>query len=105
MRMLLDIGKAYEGKKDYIKAFYYTKDLLQNARSRRAKQYIRDGNKLISSLYDKLHRIDSAYFYYRQYTDMKDSVALGEFSKKLAIYIGATENGKKQAQIELLSKE
>ena len=36
---------------------------------------------------------------------MKDSVALDEFSKKLAIYKAATENQKKQAQIELLNNE
>jgi tetratricopeptide (TPR) repeat protein len=105
MRLLLDMGKAYEGKKDYKKAFNYTKDLLQNAQSHQAKQYIRDGYKLMSVLYSYLHKVDSAYFYYRQYIYMKDFVALDEFSKKLAIYKAATENEKKQAQIELLNKE
>ena len=105
MRLLLDIGKAYEGEKDYEKAFTYTKDLLQNAQSHQAKQYIRDGYKLMSILYDYMHHVDSAYYYYRQYTSMKEYVALDEFSKKLAIYKAATENEKKQAQIELLNKE
>ena len=105
IRLLFDIARAYEGKNDYAKAFYYSKTLLQNAQDHKAKQYIRDGYKLISILYDKLHNVDSAYSYYRKYTDMKDSVAFGGFSKKLAIYIGATENEKKQAQIELLNKE
>ncbi len=105
MRLLLDIGKAYEGKKDFRKAFYYTKNLLQNSQNHKAKQYIRDGYKLMSVLYHQLQRDDSAYAYYRQYTNMKDAVALDEFSKKLAIYKAATENEKKQAQIELLNNE
>jgi tetratricopeptide (TPR) repeat protein len=105
MRLLLNIGKVYEGKKEPEKAFKYTKALLQNAQSRQAKQYIRDGYKLLSVLYGYLHKVDSAYFYYRQYTSMKEYVALDEFSKKLAIYKAATENEKKQALIESLDKE
>jgi tetratricopeptide (TPR) repeat protein len=105
MRLLLNTGNAYEGKRDYERSFNYTKRLLQIAQSRQAKQYIRDAYKLTSDLYGHMHKADSAYYYYRQYTSMKEYVALDEFSKKLAIYKAATENEKKQAQIELLSKE
>jgi Histidine kinase/Tetratricopeptide repeat len=105
MRLLLDIGKSYEGKKDFTKAFSFAKELLLNAKMHRAKQYIQDGYKLLSGLYDLQHRVDSAYFYYRQYTSMKDSVALDDFSKKVAIYKVATENEKNQAQIQLLNNE
>jgi len=105
MRLLLDIGKAYEGKKDFTKAFYYTNDLLQNAKKHKAKQYIRDGYKLMYLLHDQLHHPDSAYLYYRQYTNMKDSVAIQEFSNSLAIYKAATEIEKKQAEIGLLNNE
>ena len=105
MRLLLDIGKTYEGKKDYRMANHYTKVLIQNARKHKAKQYMRDGYRLMSGLQEQLHHPDSAYFYFRQYTNMKDSVAIDEFSKKLAIYKAATENEKKQAQIESLNNE
>ena len=105
MRLLLNIAKAYQGKKEYDKAFYYAKYLLQNAQSHRAKQYIRDAYKLMSDLYEQNHNVDKAYYYYKQYTYMKDFLALDEVSKKLAIYKAATESEKRQAQIELLSKE
>ena len=105
MRLLLDIAKAYEGKKDFKNSFYYTKELLQNARDHKAKQYLRDGYKLMFTLHDLLRHVDSAYSYYKQYTGMKDLVALDGFSKKLAIYKAATENEKKQSQIELLNNE
>ncbi len=105
MRLLLDLGKAYDGKKNYKNALTYTRDLLQHAKNRNAKQYIRDGYKLMSALYDSMHQVESAYYYYRAYNFMKDLVALDDFSKKLAIYKAATENEKKVAQIELLNKE
>ena len=105
MRLLLDLGKTYAAKKEYAKAFYYTKNLLQNAREHKAKQYIRDGYKLMNSLHDQLHHVDSAYFYFQQYTYMKDSVALDDFGNKLAIHKAVIENEKKQAQIESLANE
>ena len=105
MRLQLDIGKAYEGGKNYKNALIYTSNLLQNAKSHNAKQYIRDGYKLMSGLYDSMDNVDSAYYYYRQYNFMKEYVAVEDFSKKLAIYKAATENEKKQAQIELLNNE
>lgn len=105
MRLLLDIGRSYEGKKDFRKAFYYTRQLIQNAQTQGAKQYMQDGYKLMSILYERLDIADSAYFYFRQYTNMKDSVALDEFSKKLAIYRAAAENHKKQGEIEALNNE
>ena len=104
MRLLFDMAKAYEGKKAYKPAFTYTTYLLQNAKTHQAKQYIRDGYKLMSVLYGHTHHVDSAYHYYQQYTSMKEYVALDEFSKKLAIYKAATESEKKRAQIELLKK-
>ncbi len=105
MRLLVDIGRSYEGKKEYAKAFYFTRDLLQEAMTHKARQYIRDGYELMFILYDHLHKVDSAYFYYRQYTSMKDSVALNDFSKKIAISKAAQEDEKKQAKIELLNNE
>ncbi len=105
MRLLLDIGRNYEGKREYAKAFDYSKDLLQNAARNNTRQYLRDGYQLMFILYGHIHNVDSAYFYYQQYTSMKDAVALGEFSKKLAISKAATEDEKKQARIELLNKE
>ena len=105
MRLLLDISRAYQGQKNTGMAFFYTKELLQRSQTHKARQYIRDAYKLMSMLYDHLHNIDSAYSYYRKYTDMKDSVAFDDLSKKLAVYTAAKENEKKQAQIELLNNE
>ncbi|MEO6290762.1 MAG: histidine kinase, partial [Ginsengibacter sp.] len=105
MRLLLDIARSYEGKKEYAKAFYFTRDLLQEAMAHKARQYIRDGYKLMYILYDQINNVDSAYSYFRLYTSMKDSVALNDFGKKIAISRAASEDEKNQAKIELLNSE
>jgi tetratricopeptide (TPR) repeat protein len=105
MRLLLDISRAYQGKKNTRMAFFYTKELLQSSQTHKARQYIRDAYRLMYTLYDHQHNIDSAYSYYRKYSDMKDSVAFDDLSRKLAVYTAAKENEKKQAQIELLNNE
>jgi two-component system, NtrC family, sensor kinase len=105
MRSLLDIAKIYTATKNNASAFYYTKKLLASAQDRGAKQYLRDGYQLLYTLYDEGHRTDSAYFYYKQYTSMKNILALDDLNKKIAIYEAATENDKKQLQISALTNE
>ena len=105
MRLLLDMGRAYKGKKDHKKVIFYANEVIRNAREYKAKQYIRDGYRLKYIVYDQLHNVDSAYTYLQKYISMKDSVALDDFTKKLAIYKTAKESEKKQGQIEILSNE
>ncbi len=105
MRALSDIAKAYKEDKNTDRSFYYTRRLLQNAQNYQLKQYLRDGYEMMYTLYDQLHNTDSAYFYYRQFTLMKDFAAVDEFSKKIALYKAVTETEKNQQQIDLLKKE
>ncbi|MBS1947364.1 MAG: histidine kinase [Bacteroidetes bacterium] len=105
MRLLLDMARAYAGKKNFSKAFFYGKQVLQQASVIKAKQYQRDGYYIMFSIYDKLRQTDSAYFYFKKYNQMKDSVALDVFSKKLSIHQAAVENEKRKAQIDALNKE
>jgi tetratricopeptide (TPR) repeat protein len=105
MRLLFDMVKGYEGLGDYRQAFKYTNELLQIAGSYNARQYILSGYKLKYDLFDHLNQPDSSYAYFRRYTSMKDSIALGEFGKKMDLYAAEKENEKQQGQIELLNKE
>jgi tetratricopeptide (TPR) repeat protein len=105
MRLLLNIARVYEAKKDFGNAFYFTRELLQTARQHGAKQYIRDGFRLMYLLHDQKHRIDSVYYYFQKYTAMKDTVALDDFSKRLAIHSTMAENEKALVKLELLGKE
>jgi len=105
MRLLLDLARMYELKNDTRNALRYSRQLLQKATASQARQYIRDGYKLMYRLHDQQKHVDSAYFYYRRYTVMKDSVALDEFGKRLALHSTMSANEKAQVRLELLSNE
>ena len=98
MRLLMDIAKASQGEQNFPKAILYSRLLLQNALDFKIKQYARDGYQLLFSSYEQLHQTDSAYYYYKRYTAMKDSVAVDEFSRKLVIFKAVTENEKKNSR-------
>ena len=105
MRLLLDMARTYELKSDKQNALRFARELLQNASAYHAMQYLRDGYRLMYRLHDQLNHVDSAYYYYKHYTAMKDSVAMDEFSKRLAIHTTMSANEKAQVKLELLSKE
>ena len=69
-----DIAKTYLALGYNDSAFKYGTETLSIAKQKGAKQFIRDASEILSSVYDHWHRPDSAYFYYKQYTTMKDSV-------------------------------
>ena len=105
MRLLLDMARTYELKRDKQNALRFTRELLKKASAYQAMQYLRDGYRLMYRLHDQLNQVDSAYYYYKQFTAMKDSVAMDEFSKRLAIHTTMSANEKAQVKLELLSKE
>lgn len=86
MRCLLDIARAYQrlGKDD--SSFRYAREGLDVAQATNARQVIRDGSQVLSALYDKAGRTDSAYPYYRRYITMKDSVLNDQVKAKFASY-------------------
>ena len=105
MRVLLDIARSYYGKKDYKAALNNARGCLQIAEKFRAKQYLRDGNQLMFSIYDRFKKTDSAYFFYRLYMDMKDSMSIEQFDKKVALYDAVEEDRKKKTEITLLNNQ
>ena len=86
MRCLQDLSKAYEFSGQDRESFRYARECLTMAERARARQYIRDGSQILSALYDKAGQKDSAYFYYRRYISMKDSVLNDQIKGKFASY-------------------
>lgn len=86
MRCLVDVAKAYVGLNDNASAFKYVDEGVTLARLTDARQYIRDGCRLLYQLYDKEGKTDSAYSYYRQYITMKDSVMNDQLKGRFASY-------------------
>ncbi|MDQ6889805.1 MAG: hypothetical protein M3Z56_05980, partial [Bacteroidota bacterium] len=105
MEILFDIAGSYYGKKNYKAALSNAQGCLQLAEKFKAKQLLRDCHQLMFSIYDQFKQTDSAYFHYRQYMNMKDSVDLEAFNRKMDLYKAASEDEKKQTQIKVLSGE
>src|SRR5436190_3894259 len=98
MRTLLDIAKTYLALRNNDSAFKYANESLNIAMQSGAKQVIRDASEILSSIYDHWRHSDSAYFYYRQFTTMKDSVLNNVIKGRLAAYTF-------EQKMELLNKE
>ena len=98
MRCLQDLSKTYAGLGEETNAFRYAREGLILAKAANARQNIRDGCQLLYTLYAREGRTDSAYFYYRRYILLKDSVLNDQLKGKFASY------GFEQ-QINLLNKE
>ena len=86
MRCLLDLSRAYEQLGQNTEAFRYAREGLAVASETDARQVIRDECQVLSTLYDKEGRTDSAYFYYRRYIATKDSVLNDQVKGKFASY-------------------
>ena len=109
MRTLLDIGKTYLALNNNPEALQYGREGLEMALQTKAKQFIRDGYQILSTVYDRLHQSDSANFYFRQYIAMKDEVLNDQTKGKFAAYNYdqklALVNKEKQIQQEKLEEE
>jgi tetratricopeptide (TPR) repeat protein len=98
MRCLGDLSRTYAGMRQDNAAFGYAREELQLAGLVNARQNIRDACQQLYTLYDGEGRTDSAYFYFRRYILLKDSVLNDQLKGKFASY------GFEQ-QIKLLNQE
>ncbi len=86
MRTLLDMGKTYLALNNNSEARQYGREGLTLALETKAKQFIRDGYQIISTVYDRSNQTDSANFYFRQYITMKDLVLNDQLKGRFAAY-------------------
>ena len=98
MRIYLDIAKTHDAMRNDTAALRYAQEGLNLALQTRARPFVRDGYKILYSIYDRRHQPDSANLYFRKYTAMKDSVANDQIKAKFAAY-------NYDQKIELLDKE
>ncbi|MBS1973608.1 MAG: tetratricopeptide repeat protein, partial [Bacteroidetes bacterium] len=65
-RTLLDIAKTYFYLNDNSAALKYAREGISLALRTKSKPFIRDGYQVLYSVYDRLQKTDSAYFYYEE---------------------------------------
>jgi tetratricopeptide (TPR) repeat protein len=98
MYISIDVAKTYLALKDNDSARRYAHEALALARQTGARQNARDACEVLNTAYAHLHLFDSAYFYYKQYTVVKDAISNDKVRGKLAAYSF-------EQKIELLNKE
>ena len=64
-----------------------------------------DANKLLAEAYHQVNKSDSAYYYYRSYTNIKDSIFKNERDKTILELSARYNAEKKEYQIKELEKE
>ena len=100
-----DLAKIWLGKKEYQKALINARTgqiLLK--RTKRNDRFI-DNCLVLSEIFTKVKKYDSAYFYLKQYTSLKDSFLTRQFYIRLNDYKKMAEEERKISQINLLNKD
>lgn len=85
-RTLIFIAKTCLALGNDSGAMRYAKEGLQLANDANAKQIIRDCYQILSAVFEKWHKTDSANFYFRRYITMKEAVLNDQTKGKLAAY-------------------
>lgn len=102
MHSLLNLGRAYEGKKQWNAALPYGREVVWYARAAHNKYFLKEGHHFLSILFGELKKTDSAYAHFMAYTLVKDSMASDQFALRTALYAAQSEWDKRLA---LLNKE
>ena len=98
-------AKAYVGKNDYTSALNNAREGIALLVKAKRKITLIDGYQVLSDIYNKLGKNDSAYFYLKQYTTLKDSVLNRQFFIRLNDYKKEAEEVKRTGKINLLEKD
>jgi tetratricopeptide (TPR) repeat protein len=102
---ILGRGKVFLQTKDFARAVQSGNEALAFGAERGIRKVVRDACQLMSAIYEELHEPQLAFFYYKQYAQMKDSMITDQFKGKLYAFRKSVDDEKSLAQIELLKKE
>jgi tetratricopeptide (TPR) repeat protein len=102
MHSLLNLGKAYEAKGNLRSALIFGRELYLTASKVSNKEYLMEANGLLSGVFNKLQKPDSAFHYLAKFTLVKDSLATTKFRERTALYQAASDA---ETRIRILKKD
>ncbi|NII24880.1 histidine kinase [Pseudoflavitalea sp. X16] len=105
MYSMLGLGKIYFAKKDYTRARQFAYEAWTLARQKNAKLNLRDACQLLYSIHEEMKQPGQAFYYYKQYVQVKEAVLNDQLKGKLYEFRRIAEDEKKVAQIKLLEQE
>jgi len=99
------LGNASLGEKKYEQSLKYATEAQSYLKQMGVRTLMIDNYKLLSEIYDKMNRLDSAYTYFKLHTRLKDSLINRQFFFKLNSLKSESEEQKKTSLIQLLQKD
>lgn len=99
------LAKAYLGKKNYQEALSSARKAQSLLKIEVHKIRMMENYDVLSQVFSSLGKNDSAYYYLRQYTSLKDSLLSRQFYWRLNNYKKTSEDERKTSQINLLNKD
>ncbi len=108
---LIDLGKAYAGKKNYAGALNYARQGINWVKPFGATNanLLQEGYELLSDIYHHLGKNDLAYNYLKRYYNIKDSLQNRQLLWRLNIqlfkYKQTTEEVNKKAELGFLMRD
>jgi hypothetical protein len=104
-RNYIIIASAYLGKNDLDQALINARDGITYLGKMKRNVYLPDGYKVLSDIFEKLGRSDSALHYFKKFSSLKDSLLNKQFLFRLNDYKKEAEESKRTSQINLLQKD
>ena len=95
----INAGNVYKEQKDFKKAIEYIGYGFNLSREIQHRENTRDAAEYLSQTYASLQQYDSAFYFYRIYTGLKDSIVNNETKMKIAGIQGQYDIAKKDKQI------
>ena len=104
-RNLLIVANAYLGKNNLEQALIHATKGVNLLGQMKRNVYLIDGYKVLSEVFDKLGKGDSAFYYLKKYSQLKDSLLTRQFYFRLNDYKKEAEELKRIGRIKLLEKD
>jgi len=98
-RYYISAGDIYKEQKNYVKAVQYLSYGFNLSREIQHRENIRDAAEYLSQTYALQNRYDSAFYFYRLFTGLKDSIVNNETKMKIAGIQGQYDVAKKDREI------
>ena len=102
---LMIIASAYAGKKDYKNALLFGREALSALHLMKGRVMMISNYKILSDVFMKIGKFDSAYVYLDKYTVLKDSLINRQLFWKLSNYKKEAEEAKKEARLGFLDRD
>jgi len=104
-RNFLILANAYLGKNNLDQALTHARQGVELLGQMKRNVYLPDGYKVLSDVFDKLGKADSAFHYYKKYSQLKDSLLTRQYYFRLNDFKKEAEEEKRIGQINLLQKD